>query len=106
MGIKYLFAVCALLLITSNICNAQIICQPPNYYSQRVSVDSLDKLFSKRIPAGLEVRDCTVEDLTEHHWLHYVTDILKRVEGILLFPFIKGESMFLIGVEVIKKYYL
>ena len=95
MGIKYLFAVCALLLTTSNICNAQIICQPPNYYSQRVSVDSLDKLFSKRIPAGLEVRDCTVEDLTEHHWLHYVTDIFKKSGGYIIISFYKrGKYVF------------
>ena len=50
--------------------NAQtIIGDPINYYSERVSADSLDKIFSKRIPVEFDAKNCTLEDLTKHHWL-------------------------------------
>ena len=56
--------------------NAQtIIGDPINYYSERVSADSLDKIFSKRIPVVFDAKNCTLEDLTKHHWLSLYTKI-------------------------------
>ena len=56
--------------------NAQtLIGDPINYYSERVSADSLDKIFSKRIPVELDAKNCTLEDLTKHHLLSVHTKI-------------------------------
>ena len=70
--------------------NAQtIIGDHINYYSERVSADSLDKIFSKRIPVELDAKNCTLEDLTKHHWLS-VHAKLFGVGGYWIYTFYKN----------------
>ena len=70
--------------------NAQtIIGDPINYYSERVSADSLDKIFSKRIPVEFDAKNCTLEDLTKHHWLS-VHAKLFGVGGYWIYTFYKN----------------
>lgn len=77
-------------LLISTVCRAQSIrisSYEPNYYTQRVSPDSLDKIFSKRIPAELEAKNCTLDDLTKHHWLSVYAKICGS-KGYLIYTFI------------------
>ena len=70
--------------------NAQtIIGDPINYYSERVSADSLDKIFSKRIPVEFDAKNCTLEDLTKHHWLSVYTKICGS-GGYFIYTFYKN----------------
>ncbi len=70
--------------------NAQtIIGDPINYYSERVSADSLDKIFSKRIPVVFDAKNCTLEDLTKHHWLSLYTKICGS-GGYWIYTFYKN----------------
>ncbi len=79
-------------LLISTVCRAQSIrisSYEPNYYTQRVSPDSLDKIFSKRIPAELEAKNCTLDDLTKHHWLSVYAKICGS-KGYLIYTFQKN----------------
>ena len=70
--------VISVILFITTVCHAQNVRiggYEPNYYTQRVSADSLDKIFSKRIPLELEVKNCTLDDLTKHHWLSIYSKI-------------------------------
>ena len=80
------------ILLIATICRAQSIrisCYEPNYYTQRVSPDSLDKIFSKRIPVELDAKNCTLEDLTKHHWLSVYTKICGS-GGYFIYTFYKN----------------
>lgn len=86
--------------------NAQtIIGDPINYYSERVSADSLDKIFSKRIPVELKTKNCTLEDLTKHHWLSVYAKICG-LGGYWIYTFHKeGKVQLDVSSENQRKYH-
>ena len=86
--------------------NAQtIIGDPINYYSERVSADSLDKIFSKRIPVELGTKNCTLEDLTKHLWLSVHTKICGP-GGYFIYTFRKnGKVQLDVSSENQRKYH-
>ena len=89
MKTRHIILICAIALSISHICSAQKIRiggYSTNYHTQRVSSDSLDKIFSKRIPEELEVADCTLEDLTEHHWLSVFAKVIVT-DGYFIYTF-------------------
>ncbi len=86
--------------------NAQtLIGDPINYYSERVSADSLDKIFSKRIPVELGAKNCTLEDLAKHHWLSIYAKICGT-GGYWIYTFHKnGKVQLDVSSENQRKYH-
>ena len=86
--------------------NAQtLIGDPINYYSERVSADSLDKIFSKRIPVELGAKNCTLEDLAKHHWLSIYAKICGT-GGYWIYSFHKnGKVQLDVSSENQRKYH-
>ena len=63
-----------------------------NYYqAQRMNVDSLERILLKRIPEGFKVRDCTLSDLTEYHWVHNWLQLFHK--GYVIYTFYENGEM-------------
>lgn len=63
-----------------------------NYYNtQRMDADSLEKILLKRIPQGLEVRDCILSNLTRHHWVHNWSPLFRK--GYVICTFYENGEM-------------